>query len=152
MDILEFESDKQTVISTYLSSLDRYLIESDFALASLKEEMSLLDYSAKDCLSQKSLSDKQYLDTVQGIYQQTLLDQSLKNSKKYAQCASDARIEYNAKKAIVNKITAYRTVIKIKYDYLSANKDDIVSHYSLIKDDVLQRLINVKRLLEKYDL
>jgi hypothetical protein len=122
------------------------------ALANLKAEMSLLDYTVTYCLSQKTISDKQYLDAVLYPYQQFLLQESLENSKKHAQCASDAKIEYNARKVLLDKIVVYNSVIKVKYDYLSLHRDDIVDHYALIKGDVLERLLLIKRMLEKYDL
>lgn len=152
LDLLEFELDKAKVMNTYISRLDKYLIETDLALSNIREEMALLDYSVQSCLAQKTISDKQYLDAVQSPYQQNLLQESLENSKKYAQCASDAKIEYNAKKILVDKMVGYQSVIKIKYDYLSTHKDDIVDHYDLMKNDVLNRLILIKNMLQKYDL
>lgn len=152
LELLEFEIDKKTVMDTYISRLDSYLLQSDIALSTIREEMSLLDYSVQHCLSQKTISDKQYLDAVQSPYQQTLLQEALDHSKEYAKCASDAKIDYNAKKVLADKIAAYSSILKIKYDYLSSHNDDIVENYDLMKNDVLERLILIKRMLEKYDL
>lgn len=152
LDILEFEIDKSKVMDSYLSSLDSYLLQSNIALSNIKEEMSLLDYSVQYCLSQKTISDKQYLDAVQYPYQQFILQEAIEDSKKNAQCASDSKIEYNARKILADKINIYNTIIKIKYDYLSTHKDDIVDNYDLMKGDVLNRLILIKNMLEKYDL
>jgi len=152
LDLLEFELDKWVIIDSYLSTLDKYLMESDIALWNIKEEMSALNYSMQHCLSQKELYDKQYLDSIQYPYQQALLDDSIENSKKYWQCASDSRIEYNAKELLADKISKYRSVINLKYEYLSANRDNIVDHYDLIRTDILERLIIIKNMLEKYDL
>ncbi|AHB41293.1 hypothetical protein P148_SR1C00001G0500 [candidate division SR1 bacterium RAAC1_SR1_1] len=152
LELLEFEIDKKTVMDDYVSRLDTYLLESDMALSTIKEEMSLLDYSMKHCLSQKIISDKQYLDAVQSPYQQILLQEAIDHSKEYAKCASDAKIDYNAKKVLADKIAAYSSILKIKYDYLSSHNDDIVENYDLMKNDVLERLILIKHMLEKYDL
>lgn len=152
LELLEFEINKESLLDSYLSRLDSYILQSDLALSYLKEELSLLEYSQQHCLSQKKIADKQYLDAIQYPYQQMFLQESLENSKKNAQCASDAKIEYNAKKVLIDKITAYQSIIKVKYDYLSQHKEDIVDHYDLMKDDILERLILIKRMLEKYDL
>ena len=152
IDLLEFELDKSSAMDLYVSKLDLCLLESDIILTNIREEMSLLDYSLQSCLSQKEISDKQYLDSINSPYQQIFLQESIDDSKKYAQCVSDARIEYNAKKILLDKIVAYRWILKIKYDYLSKNKEDIVKYYNLIKSDVLEDLLMIKRMLEKYDM
>jgi hypothetical protein len=53
---------------------------------------------------------------------------------------------------LLDKIVAYSWILKIKYDYLSKNKEDIVKYYNLIKSDVLEDLLMIKRMLEKYDM
>lgn len=149
LDLLAFETDKRSVMESYIWLLDKYYLQSDIALFHLRDDLSYLDSSIKHCSSEKTLADKQYFDAVEFPYQQQFLENALADSKKYAQCVSDARIEYNAKKILVDKIIAYQSLIKAKYTYLFANKEDIIDHYDLIHTDVLDRLTTIKRTLEK---
>lgn len=149
LDLLAFETDKRSAMDSYIWLLDKYYLQSDIALFHLKDDLSYLDSSIKHCSSEKTLADKQYFDAVQFPYQQQFLENALADSKKYAQCVSDAKIEYNAKKILVDKIVAYQSLIKAKYTYLFANKDDIIEHYDLINTDILNRLTTIKRTLEK---
>lgn len=152
LDLLEYEIDKTSVMEKYVSSLDNYLVKSDVALSNLREEMNLSNSSMQYCLSQKNISDKLYADSLQSHYNQHLLDDAIENSKKYGKCISDARIDYNSKKILADKISVYSSVVKIKYDYLNSNKYDIVQNYDLMKWDILERLVIIKRMLQKYDL
>ncbi len=152
IDILEFEWDKLSAIDSYISDLDVLLLKSDVSIVNLREDMSSLNYSIQNCTSQKNISDKNYIDVVQSNYQQNFLQEHIEQSKIFAKCISDSRIEYNARKVLLDKIVAYRGILKIKYDYLSKNKYDIVENYSLMKTDVLERLLMIKRMLEKYDM
>lgn len=151
MDILEFSLDKDVVMNQYLSRLDSLLLLSDFAIANLKEDMSLLDYDINFCLSQKKISDQQYFDNINNPYQQKHLSTYLSESKKYAKCVSDNKIDYDAKKVLLDQIGFYSSIAKTKYNYLDKYKYDILSHYDLIKSDVLQELIIIKNMLEKYN-
>lgn len=152
IDLLEFELDKLAAIDSYISDLDVLLLKSDVAIVNLREDMSSLNYLIQNCTSQKNISDKNYLDAVQSNYQQIFLQEYIDQSKKYSTCISDSRIEYNARKVLLDKIVAYRGILKIKYDYLIKNKNDIVENYSLMKTDILERLLMIKRMLEKYDM
>jgi hypothetical protein len=133
LDLLEYEIDKTSVMEKYVSSLDNYLVKSDVALSNLREEMNLSNSSMQYCLSQKNISDKLYADSLQSHYNQHLLDDAIEDSKKYGKCISDARIDYNSKKILADKISVYSSVVKIKYDYLNSNKYDIVQNYDLMK-------------------
>lgn len=152
LDLLEYETDKMSIMNQYLSDMDIALIKSDIAISNLKEEMSWLDSNIKHCESQKKIADKLYEDSIKSHYNQQFLEEALKDSKKYGQCISDAKIEHNAKNKLSKTISAYRSVVKVKYDYLLLHKYDIVENYSLIKSDLLENLLKIKNMLKKYDL
>lgn len=151
MDLLEFEQDKWKIMNQYLDVLDSSLIKSDFALMNIEEEMSLLTYNITSCSVSKRAADKTYVDSINSLYEPQFMNESLQESIKYGECISDNKIQYNAKKILSDKIAFYRSLLKIKYDYLFANKDLIVDHYVMIKNDLLQRLLNLKTTLQKYD-
>lgn len=152
LDLLEYETDKMSVMDKYLSSLDKYLLRSEIALSNIKEELSSLSSSMKQCLSQKASSDALYIDYLESQYNQYLLQDIVEDSKKYGQCASDAKIEYNSKKILSDKISTYRYIVDKKYTYLHNNKYDIVDNYNLMRGDVLEQLVLIKRMLQKYNL
>lgn len=151
IDLLEFEADRWKVMDAYLQLLDTSILKSDLALANLQEEMLIVKWDIDYCQTSKKLADRAYIDSVNAIYQSQSMNQSLQDSMKYGQCISDNTIQYSAKKLLSDKIAAYRSIVKIKYDYLSKNNDLIVDHYDLIRSNLLQTLLSIKNMLEKYD-
>lgn len=151
LDLLDSEMDKRGVMDQYLATLDTAILKSDFVSSVLKEEMAVLNADMSYCLTSKKESDANYIDSVNDIYERQLMDQSLQDSIKYGVCAAEKRVQYNAKKIVLDKLNLYADILAMKYSYLSKNNDTIVDHYDLIRSDLLENLLSVKRMLEKYD-
>jgi hypothetical protein len=151
LDILDYAFNRQAIMDSYFAKLSMLLLKSDLLIGNLKNEMSLLDSNVKYCLAQKTISDNQYLAAFSDPYQEDLLSDYIESSKRFSNCASDARIDYNSKKMFLDKIIAYNSLAEVKYDYLLKYKDEIVENYDLIRKDILEHLIIIKNMLEKYD-
>ncbi|HCB51707.1 TPA: hypothetical protein DEP21_04010 [Patescibacteria group bacterium] len=151
LDTLDMEKNKREAMSKYLSLLDNAILKSDFVLSVLKEEMVVLQSDIDYCTDAKKESDKLYVDSINNVYEQQLMTQSLQESMKYGSCVSDKKIQYSAKKILSDKISLYRSLLNAKYTYLSKYDNDIVEHYDLIRSDVLRNILSIKTTLEKYD-
>lgn len=150
LDLLDSEIDKRRVMDRYLATLDSAILRSDFVSSVLKEEMAVLNADMNYCLSSKKESDANYVDSVNDVYERQMMDQSLQDSIKYSTCAAEKRVQYNAKKVVLDKLVLYSDILVMKYNYLSKNNDTIVDHYDLIRSDLLENLLSIKRMLEKY--
>jgi len=151
IDILEFELDRASVIREYLDSININIIKSDFALTNLKEDMIILQEDMDFCVSQKKVSDSRYIEWINSDYQYALMAKNLEDSLSYGQCISDKKIQYSSKKLLADKIYFYNNILKIKYSYLSKNEEIIANNYDLIRDWLLQNLLDIKKMLEKYN-
>jgi len=58
------------------------------------------------CLVDKNISDKAYFDAVDR-YDQNIMQLSLAESIQYENCATENRIQYNAKVSIEDKLVFY---------------------------------------------
>ncbi len=58
------------------------------------------------CLTDKSLSDKEYFNAIEE-YDQEMMDKALTDSLRYETCATQNRIAYNAKVTLARKLTFY---------------------------------------------
>ena len=74
--------------------------------AYMRQEMQILKSDMDACIVDKNTSDKVYFDAIDR-YDQNMMKTSLNESIKYENCASENRIQYNAKTSIANKLVFY---------------------------------------------
>ena len=72
----------------------------------MKQEMALLKSDMNSCITDKDISDKAYFDAIDR-YDQNIMQVSLAESIKFENCASENRINYNAKTSIAQKLVFY---------------------------------------------
>ncbi len=152
IDILEFQIDRRWVMENYLNDINFYLLKSDLAIANLKEDISLLNTNKDTCLAQKKILEQEYTDSLYDPSQYEFQQQKIASIKQNAQCISDNEVEYFVKNMYLKKLNAYNEILLIKQEYLEKYKEDIIINFHLLKDDLLEHLLQVKRILEKYDL
>jgi len=72
----------------------------------MKKEMKILKSDMESCLTDKNISDKAYFDAIDR-YDQNIMEVSIVESITYENCASENRIQYNAKTSIARKLVFY---------------------------------------------
>lgn len=72
----------------------------------MKQEMSILKSDMNSCMIEKDISDKAYFDAIDR-YDQNIMEASLAESIRFENCASENRIQYNAKTSIAQKLVFY---------------------------------------------
>ncbi len=138
---LEMSNDKDTTLQTYLQESRQITKQGEQTLIDLKQELLLLQSDIEDCLEDKILADKHFFDALKN-YNSKRVEESIKESQHYAQCASDKRIQFNAQTEIQNRLNYYYEILSKKLQYLSIKESHIIQDFDDIKYDVIQELNN----------
>lgn len=147
INTLEVSKDKWATLNSYLQASDQAIIQWNFLLWDLNQQALYLKGNIDNCLIEKGVADKEYFDGLND-FNQEVMDTALQDSKKADACASENRIEYNALIEIIKRISYYHQILAGKFDYLSEKEDLIITHFDLIKEDLVRELLNIKITLE----
>jgi len=77
--------------------------------------------------------------------------EALKKSTSYNTCIAQARLEINAKTALVEKLRFYHDLLKTKYDFLSLKQETILKNINVLDADILQELDTINSTLDTYN-
>ncbi len=146
---LTIATDKQKMLTEYLTQSSTTLQKGDTLISFLKQELALLQLDMRACLVDKSISDQAYFDSV-NIYDQSGSQQAIQTSIASDTCASQNRIQSNAKTYLLEKIVFFTSVLQQKYNLLFNNQDTIVNHFDVISDSMLQKLNLINETLKTY--
>jgi len=149
IEILNLSTNKEEALAKYLTDCSQELQIWDTIAASIKQELAILQSDMNSCLAEKDISDKAYLDAVDR-YDQSIMESSLTESITYQDCASENRIQYNAKVSIENKMVFYLWVLQKKYDLLFAKQDILAKNFEIFRDNILPDLNQIDQLLQQY--
>jgi hypothetical protein len=146
---LELSDKKQETLNKYLTQSQEYLEKGKSIIIFMGQELSLIKIELNSCKVDKTNTDKQYFESVNN-YDQNSSEQALQESIKNDACASQKRIEYNAKVYLLDKLTFYEGLLQEKYDLISAKQDTLINHFDVISDNVLTELQTINDTLKKY--
>ena len=147
ISLLEDSSNKKITLQTYISQLHHTLDNLDNAISNLTSVYTQEETTANTYLQQKQQWDSMFNQWFVEKDTNTVINwlkTSYKNGPKYM----EHRILANAAKIVVAKLQNIRQLIALKLNLLENNQEDIVSHFDLIKWDLLPKLIELKRRLE----
>jgi hypothetical protein len=111
--------------------------------------LPLLKIDLNACVVDKNLADSQYFKSI-NAYNTEDSDLALQQSIENDRCASEKRIQYNAKSYLLSKLTFYASTLQAKQKLLSDNQDMIINHLESIKTAILQKLTDINTLLNTY--
>ena len=143
---LDMSEEKAQDLENYLKKSKTLLLESDFVISNMQQELLILNTEINDCLTEKNIADQQYFRSLQNHDKNTLAE-ALEQSQEYGQCAEIKRIELNAQNEILKRLKYYNLVLSQKFDYLSAKESLIIQDFDSIKDDIVEEL-DSKMVLE----
>jgi hypothetical protein len=115
----------------------------------MKQEMELLKMDMQSCLVDKTISDKAYFDAIDR-YDQNIMEVSLKDSINYETCATENRVQYNAKTGIARKLVFYLGLLQKKYDVLFTKQEIVAQNFDIFRDNILPDLNEIDALLQQY--
>jgi len=149
IEVLNLSIDKQEALAKYLTECNQELQKWDAISAYMKKEMKILKSDMESCLTDKNISDKAYFDAIDR-YDQNIMEVSIVESITYENCASENRIQYNAKTSIARKLVFYLWLLQKKYDVLFAKQDILAKNFEIFRDDILPDLNEIDQLLQHY--
>jgi hypothetical protein len=115
----------------------------------MKQEMEIMKGDMQSCLAEKSISDKAYFDAIDR-YDQNIMEKSLAESITYESCATENRIQYNAKTSIAQKLVFYLGLLQKKYDILFTKQDILAKNFEIFRDNILPDLNEIDQLFQQY--
>lgn len=150
VQLLNLSTNKSEALAKYLSNADQQLQKWDAISAYMKQEMLILKWDMDSCLLEKDISDKAYFDAVER-YDQNIMEISLSESITYQNCATENRIQYNAKTNIAAKLVFYLWLLQKKYDVLFAKQEIVAQNFQIFRDNILPDLNEINILLQQYN-
>ena len=151
IQLLDLAPDKQIALSEYLKASYETLNKWDTIAAYMRQEMVIFEWEMQACITDKQISDKMYFDAM-NMYDQEIMEISLSESIKYERCASEKRIQYNAKASMMNKLVFYLWLLQKKYDILFAKQEILAKNFEIFRDNILPDLNEINALLQQYNL
>lgn len=115
-------------LSYTLDNLGNLLNKASAAKGTLERNMEMLLQTKLDCDGSKELSDKNYSLSLRD-YNFVNMEKYLEQSLSYDRCSSEARIQYNAYKKIVEQIDYFYEILEKKNNYFNTNKYNIISNF-----------------------
>jgi hypothetical protein len=149
VEALGLSDNKQETLKQYLTQSQEYLGKGISIITFMWQELSFIKLDLNSCTVDKTNTDKLYFDSVNN-YDRSSSEQALEESIKNDACASQKRIEYNAKVYLLDKMTFYQGLLQEKYDLISAKQDTLISHFDVISDNVLTELQTINDTLKRY--
>ncbi|MEI7563079.1 MAG: hypothetical protein WCJ39_05370 [bacterium] len=146
---MEVSTDKQDTLQKYLQECEKAINESQIDISYLEQTLPLLKIDMNTCISNKNAADTQYFKSINRYDSQEsdlVLQQSIANDR----CASEKRIQYNAKSYLLSKLSFYTSTLQAKQKLLSDEQDMIINHLESIKTDILQKLTDINAMLQSY--
>ena len=149
IQLLNSSADKKAALAKYLTECDENLKKGENISTYMKQEMALLKMDMQSCLADKDTSDKAYFDAID-IYDQDLMETALNDSITYEQCATENRIQYNAKTEVARKLVFYLWLLQKKYDVLFNKQEILAENFKIFRDNILPDLNEIDSLLAQY--
>ena len=149
IEVLNIATNKEEALITYLNDCEQNLQKWDSISAYMKQEMVLFKWDMQSCLTEKNISDKSYFDAIDR-YDQKIMEASLADSITYENCATENRIQYNAKASIAEKLVFYLGLLQKKYDVLFTKQEILAKNFEIFRDNILPDLNQIDQLLQQY--
>jgi len=149
IEILDISPNKEEALNKYLNECTQNLQKWDTIAVYMRQEMALLKLDMESCLIDKNISDQAYFDAIER-YDQDIMETSLIDSIEYETCATENRIQYNAKTGIARKLVFYLGLLQKKYDLLFAKQEILAKNFEIFRDNILPDLNELDQLLQQY--
>jgi hypothetical protein len=140
---------KANIFNTYAQNMDTTINKANFFIMILDQDVNTSMTKMNACIEEKKLSDQEYFNSI-NYYDQQAMVASLKKSTIYNACIAQARLEVNAKTAIVSKLKFYYDLLKLKYDFLLKNQEAILNNINVLDAKILQELSDINTTLNSY--
>ena len=115
----------------------------------MKQEMEMIKNDMEACITEKDISDREYFEAMQR-YDQNIMNTSLADSINYEKCATENRINYNAKSEVLKKLVFYLALLQKKYDILFEKQEIVAKTFDIFQQDLLPDLNEIDEVLKQY--
>lgn len=116
----------------------------------LDQEIENKTREMESCTNEKKVSDDAYFKSITYYDQQGMIE-ALNTSAGYNTCIATARLEINAKNAIITKLRMYHDLLQTKYNFLSENQETLIKNINVMDSKILQELNNINETLKQYN-
>lgn len=145
-ELLNWSNNPEKALSSHITHLEETLFTIRETEDSLSRSIqSYLDQSNR-CLDDKRQGDQQYLQGIEqgnSEFANAWLSRSLDN----APCYITNRIQANAQLVLLQKTTAYVSLLQRRYQILSQNKERMLTHAEYLEGEILDELLILREQL-----
>lgn len=150
ISLLEWASERRKVLSSYNSQVETALARSQDMQLSLQTDITEYTNQMTICDNAKKVWDTNFFQWL-SQYDMTAAQDGINQSIENGQCATRYRILLNSQKILLSKLVFLRALLVQKNDLIIANEDNIIIHLDLFKDEILEKLINLRDQLKNYN-
>jgi len=150
IEMLDLSVDKNQALHMYLTQCDQQLQKWDMISAYIQQETQLLKWDMEACLVDKNTSNQTYFDAIDR-YDQKTMETAVIESIAYENCATENRIQYNAKTSVARKLVFYLWLLQKKYDILFDKQEIVAKNFQIFRDGILPDLNQIDELLQQYN-
>jgi len=130
--------------------MDITLSKGNFFIMILDQDINTRTAQMNGCVQEKKISDQEYFNSINYYDQQGMIE-ALKKSTTYNACIAQARLEVNAKTAIVSRLKFYYNLLDTKYNFLSQKQETILKNVNVLDAEILQELDIINSTLNTYN-
>lgn len=140
-------SNKKIILNTYIKQLQKLQAELWDTINNLQNNYNEEQVKTQEYLQQKQSWDSNFNEGFK-VKDNKMVVEGIKTSYENGPKYIKHRILSNAWKIVISKLEKIKTLIDAKLILLQDNTDTIVNNYSIIKWDLLWKLVELKKRLE----
>ncbi len=143
---LENTNNKELALDSFSSQLEHYKwLGTDYTL-DLENIIQESTAMYESCTSQKTLADTMFYQGLNGGSESEML-QGLSDAHVSGACQTKARIEINARKAMLSRVNKIQVAMTTLSTVLTQNRTTIIDNFQLFKNNNLEKLLAVRNEL-----
>ena len=147
--LLDISTDKTQALNTYLINCEQALQKWWAISTYIQQEVQILKWDMESCLKDKNISNQAYFDAIDS-YDKATMEQSIQDAITYENCATENRIQYNAKTGVARKLVFQLWLLPKKYDVLFAKQSIVTENFKVFRDNIVPDLNEIDTLLKQY--
>lgn len=149
VELLSSSRSRQQVLAAYNANVQKTLDDALSVRGFFDIELAKYQSENSSCESAKTQADAWFVSAL-STYDPSGLEISLRDSVEQWECAMKSRILWNSYRILASRIEFLRQILEEKNALILANEDNILQHFDLFKDQLLEALVDLRDKLNSY--
>lgn len=149
IDVMQKSQNKAEVFDTYLSAMQSSLYVTNAAELQINSEINSISSDLSLCEAQKKQYDRDYTNALQESSPTQNLDPIVLSAQMTSSCIAKNTTLLSAKKQMLESLYTQSSLVGQRYDYLSKQRDTILSHFDLLDSNYLQNVLDIQQNIQE---